>query len=103
MGGRALIALREFKLGRSGMPRDTALERMFALAQSALKLTPNISDAQQVVADVYLYRGQYEQAMDLLTNTIIVSADDVGLVRRWGTFTSTPAIRPRGSANWTIW
>ena len=83
-GGRALIALREFKLGRSGMPRNAALERMFALAQSALKLTPNISDAQQVVADVYLYRGQYEQAIDLLTHTIIVSADDVGLRQALG-------------------
>ena len=83
-GGRALIALREFKLGRSGMPRNMALDKMFALAQSALKLTPNISDAQQVVADVYLYRRQYEQAIDLLTHTIFASADDVGLRQALG-------------------
>jgi len=83
-GGKALVASREFKLGRSGMPRNAALDKMFALAKSALKLTPNISDAQQVVADVYLYRGQYEQAIDLLTHTIIVSADDVGLHQALG-------------------
>ena len=76
--------------------------KMFALAQSALKLAPNISDAQQVVADVYLYRGQYEQAIDLLTHTIIASADDVGLHQRWVMSRSTPAIRPRGSASSTI-
>jgi len=83
-GGKALVASREFKLGRSGMTRNAALDKMFALAQSALKLTPNISDAQQVVADVYLYRGQYEQAIDLLTHTIIVSADDVCLHQALG-------------------
>ncbi len=33
-GGKALVALREFKLGRSGMPRNAALDKMFALAQS---------------------------------------------------------------------
>ena len=45
-GGRALIALREFKMGRSVMSRDMALSRMFSLAQSALKLAPDVSDAQ---------------------------------------------------------
>ena len=84
LGGKALVALREFKLGRSGMPQEAALDQMFALAQSALKLAPNTSDAQQVVADVYLYRGQYDQAIDLLTHTIIASADDVGLHQALG-------------------
>jgi adenylate cyclase len=83
-GGKALVALREFKLGRSGMPRNAALDQMFALAQSALKLGPHLSDAQQVVADVYLYRRQYDQAIDLLTRTIIASADDVGLHQTLG-------------------
>jgi class 3 adenylate cyclase/TolB-like protein len=83
-GGRALIALREFKLGRSGMPRDKALDRMFSLAQSALKLAPEVSDAQQVVANVYLYRGQYDQAIDLLNSAIDASADDAGLHQTLG-------------------
>jgi adenylate cyclase len=83
-GGKALIALREFKLGRSRMPRNMALDQMFAKAQSALTLAPGMSDAQQVVADVYLYRGQYDQAIELLTTTIIASADDVGLRQALG-------------------
>jgi adenylate cyclase len=83
-GGKALIALREFKLGRSAMPQKAALDEMFAMAQSALKLAPDIADAQQVVASVYLYRGQYDQAIDLLTTTIAASADDAGLHQALG-------------------
>jgi adenylate cyclase len=84
LAGKALIALREFKLGRSGVPQNVALDRMFTMAQNALKLTPNISDATQVVANVYLYRRQYDQAIDLLNKTIIASADDVGLHQALG-------------------
>ncbi|HEX4573290.1 MAG TPA: adenylate/guanylate cyclase domain-containing protein [Dongiaceae bacterium] len=83
-GGRALIALREFKMGRSGMSRNMALDHMFSLAQSALKLAPDVSDAQQVVANVYLYRGQYDQAIELLTSAIDATADDAGLHQALG-------------------
>jgi adenylate cyclase len=79
LAGRALIALREFQLGRAGVARDAALSGMFELAQKALALDPAVSNAQQVVANVYLYRGQYDQAIDLLRNAIASSADDIGL------------------------
>jgi adenylate cyclase len=79
IAGEALIALRELKIGRSGLSLDAALDRMFALAQSALKLGPGTSDAQEVVANVYLYRHQYSQAIDLLQQEINASADDSGL------------------------
>jgi predicted Zn-dependent protease len=79
-----LVALREFKQGRSGLATNAALDRMFGLAQEALKLAPDSSDAQEVVANVYLHRRQFDQAIELLTTTIGTSADDVGLHQALG-------------------
>lgn len=98
LAGKALIALREFKLGRTDAPRNVALDRMFTLAQSALKVTPDIADATQVVANVYLYRHQYDQAIELLNKTIIASADDVGLHQALGDVYIFAGDSPRGIA-----
>jgi len=79
LAGKALVALREFIIGRSDTGRDAALERLFGLAQIALKAGPGSADAEEVVAYVYVYRHQYSQAISLLQSTIAGSADDSGL------------------------
>ncbi len=79
LAGRALVALRELKLGLGAGSMAASLGRIFDLAEKALALSPGVADAQQVAGEVYLYRRQYDQAIDLLRGGIEATADDTGL------------------------
>ncbi len=79
VAGVALVALRRFQLNIGNQPRDRALSQMFDQAQKALAMNAGTSDAIDVVAQVYLYRRQYDQSMDLLRKAIAATADDADL------------------------
>jgi adenylate cyclase len=79
VAGKALVALRRFQLNIDGLEREPALSRMFDQAQKALAMNAGASDAVDVVAQVYLYRRQYDQAVDLLHKAIAATADDADL------------------------
>jgi adenylate cyclase len=83
-GGRAATYFREFYLRRGDLKSDAALERAFNTAQRSLSLNTSVSDALYVVAGVYLFRRQYDEAFALLNRAIARTADDTDLIERLG-------------------
>jgi len=68
-----------------GWSQDSrSLERAFELAQRAIALDDSLPEAHAILAEVYLWRKQHEQAVAELEKTIALNPNDADGIARLG-------------------
>jgi adenylate cyclase len=84
LGGLAHVYFKEFYLHRGSLRGDAALARVFDTGQRSLAIDPSSADAYYAIATTYLFRHQFNEAIETLQRIIARTADDADLLARLG-------------------
>jgi adenylate cyclase len=84
LGGLAHVYFKEFYLHRGTLRGDAALDRVFDTGQRSLAIDPSSADAYYAIATTYLFRHQFNEAIETLRRIIARTADDADLQARLG-------------------